>query len=228
MPPKRRRSSSEPETAVAAVEDQNTQKDFWAPFKRHSDITLYLGPDKVPFPGHRFILKARCFHFCINEVHAKGGYVLYFEDHPVGILKLMLQYIYTGDYNIDLGTTNAQAEFGSLTDPLKIHSAVSDAASTYEYDVEGLEDICLAKMKDHILTDWNARSFCQNIRTIFKDIDFDHPELHSIVIETALEHAQELEQDPEFLSLVDFTPGFTRPLMRKLLSEYRAPNGSLS
>lgn len=76
---------------------------------RHSDITLYLGPDKVPFPGHRFILRARCFHACINEVQAKGGYVLYFEDHPVGILKLMLQYIYTGDYNIDLGTTNSQA-----------------------------------------------------------------------------------------------------------------------
>ncbi|GAD99658.1 predicted protein [Paecilomyces variotii No. 5] len=220
MPPKRRHSSPEPETTVVAP-----RRDFWDTFKNYydsstdSDITLYLGVDRAPFPGHRFILRARCFHARLKEFKWDGKYVLYFDDHPVGILKLMLQYIYTGDYNIDLGTRDAQAEFGSIVDPLKIHSMVSCAGSTYEYDVEGLQDICLAKLKDCILTNWNVQSFFHGIRVVFNDPEFDHPELCPVVIEAALEHAQELRQNSEFLALMDTIPEFTKALAKKMLSK---------
>lgn len=73
--------------------------------KKYSDVTLYLGESKTPFPAHQMVL-GTCSPFFDHALQSefKEGVTkqFYFEDSPHALWRV-LQYMYTGDY-ADEGT----------------------------------------------------------------------------------------------------------------------------
>ncbi|KAJ9206951.1 hypothetical protein DTO021D3_1687 [Paecilomyces variotii] len=209
-----------------ADENGQQKEDCWSVFKGYygssedSDITLYLGRKKVPFPAHRLILKARSPYFREVEKDQGGKYDIYMEREPrIGGLKLMLQYIYTGDYSFDVRTANVQEEFEPDVDSLNVHAIVCSTA--IDYDVKGLEDLCVKKFKKSIVTNWNVQSFCRCAEMVFHyACFFNCMALRPVIVDTAISHAEELRERPEFIHVIDRSHDFAEDLAKRFLWEH--------
>lgn len=72
----------------------------------HADVTLYLGPQQVKLPAHYAILSIRTNYF---DTAKEGGWQeastneFRFTGHSTYALYRMLQYVYTGDYSLEVG-----------------------------------------------------------------------------------------------------------------------------
>lgn len=162
----------------------------------------------------------------------------------IGGLKLMLQYIYTGDYSFDVRTANVQEgiatplaklntmiletdsiyfscliEFEPDVDSLNIHAIVCSTA--IDYDVKGLEDLCVKKFKESIVTNWNVQSFCRCAEMVFHyACFFNCMALRPVIVDTAISHAEELRERPEFIHVIDRSHDFAEDLAKRFLWEH--------
>jgi hypothetical protein len=70
--------------------------------EKYSDVTVYVGESKIPFPAHRLVLGicSPYFEDALKSKFEEGiAHEFEFRDDSPHALRRVLQYMYTGDYS---------------------------------------------------------------------------------------------------------------------------------
>ncbi|KAI4915020.1 hypothetical protein J4E90_005057 [Alternaria incomplexa] len=188
-----------------------------------SDLTVTCGPDS--YKVHKNVVCSRAEFFSravkFGGKETEQGSVDLPEDEPA-IVKLMMQYIYEGEYDPalpdnELGdSTKVPAHFpipvGPLPAQLMVHAKLYEIAD--KYDVLGLKELVIEKFKRACHSFWNDPSFAAAAHHVFSTTPEHDKGLRDIVLKTIAEHMAELVKKPEVEALLTEFNGLAFGLLK--------------
>ncbi|KAI4622193.1 hypothetical protein J4E83_004933 [Alternaria metachromatica] len=206
-----------------------------------SDLTVTCGPDS--YKVHKNVVCSRAEFFSravkFGGKETEQGSVDLPEDEPA-IVKLMMQYIYEGEYDPTLPdnrlSNSMQPEChhtcrgftcglcyvaptaptalpipGSPTQ-LMVHAKLYEIAD--KYDVVGLKELVIEKFKRACHSFWNDPSFAAAAHHVFSTTPEHDKGLRDIVSKTIAEHMTELVKKPEVEALLTEFNGLAFGLLK--------------
>ncbi|KAH0566487.1 hypothetical protein GP486_000105 [Trichoglossum hirsutum] len=166
----------------------------------YSDVTLYLGPQKVKFHAHYAILGARTNFF---DVAKEAGFkesqenVFRFEEFQVHAFYRLLQYIYTGDYSEE----NDQSYDGHEDDHELLKHVRVHALADF-FNIPDLKELCASKFVNETDPYWNGNSFLDAITEVYSLPLTPRDPMRRAIIRITLDHIKELHEKSEFRELL--------------------------
>ncbi|KAI9761052.1 MAG: hypothetical protein M1840_002037 [Geoglossum simile] len=184
---------------------------------KHSDVSIYFGPEKVEFRAHYAILSVHTKYF---DAAKERGFAegledkFYFpEGHPHAFYRA-LQYMYTGDYSSE----NNQLDNGEEDDrELLKHPRVNAIADLF--DIEGLKELCATRFTDQLVTHWISDTFVDSVREIYSTSTKSEDRMRKAIVDTTRTHAKDLYKHSDFKALIKGNAEFSGELTIALLDE---------
>ncbi|KAI4659342.1 uncharacterized protein J4E78_005769 [Alternaria triticimaculans] len=199
-----------------------------------SDLTVTCGPDS--YKVHKNVVCSRAEFFSravkFGGKETEQGSVDLPEDEPA-IVKLMMQYIYEGEYDPALPdsglSSSIQPEVTASSTPtasqsrnplpipgsstqLMVHAKLYEIAD--KYDVVGLKELVIEKFKRACHSFWNDPSFAAAAHHVFSTTPEHDKGLRDIVSKTIAEHMAELVKKPEVEALLTEFNGLAFGLLK--------------
>ncbi|KAI4674179.1 uncharacterized protein J4E84_010792 [Alternaria hordeiaustralica] len=194
-----------------------------------SDLTVTCGPDS--YKVHKNVVCSRAEFFSravkFGGKETEQGSVDLPEDEPA-IVKLMMQYIYQGEYDPALPDNELSGSTKITVPPtptpphkksrtarqlfLMIHAKLYEIAD--KYDVVGLKELVIEKFKRACHSFWNDPSFANAAHHVFSTTPEHDKGLRDIVSKTIAEHMAELVKKPEVEALLTEFNGLAFGLLK--------------
>lgn len=164
-------------------------------------------------------------------------------------LRRIIQYIYTGDYDIEVkgngqdlhsfiqNVKQRQADtflyrldespvwyLNSPESVLDVHAGVYSGAQRYH--IRGLTNLCAKKFEKACNSNWNCDSFCRAIEKIYSimslEVSTKNDKMKEVVVQAAVDHGAELRENESFKYLLaQHTNGFAGDLVLKMFPKKR-------
>ena len=204
---------------------------------KHSDVSIYLGPEKVEFRAHYAILSVHTRYF---DAAKEKGFAealenkFYFpEGHPYAFYRV-LQYIYTGDYSMDssrldigegnypnridlvqrgayIVLTGFQDDDGALLKHLRVN-AIMDF-----FDVQGLRSLCATSFTNLLYLSWDINTFVDSVFDVYSMTTKGDDAFRKAIVNSAIKNLKELYKRDDFKSLITEHGEFSGELLTALL-----------
>ncbi|PGH16007.1 hypothetical protein AJ79_01987 [Helicocarpus griseus UAMH5409] len=191
----------------------------------HSDVTLYLGPQKIQFHAHYVILSARTAYF---DKAKKGGFEesknneFLLVEHNSHALYRMLQYIYTGDYSSEKYNLDQNSDDGCFLKHTRVYILAD------YFDVKGLKALCTHKFSKQAGGIWSNASLIEAISSIYSAPKCATEDMRKEILNVLREHIERLHEEQGFRDLLNRYAEFGADVVDLLLKKYyKKPIASL-
>lgn len=180
----------------------------------YSDATVSIYD--VVLPVHKLIIctQSEYFEKAFQErfVEGNSGTISFGEDSGAAYWRVF-EYMYTGDYFVDLSTNNFEDDPILLKDP-RVY-VLADM-----FLLEDLKALSTIKLQEKLKELWMSDSFPECIREIYASISDSKSKMRLVVVEIATAHAHELGKKEVFNDLLreggDFAADYVGALTKAI------------
>ncbi|OXV09093.1 hypothetical protein Egran_03144 [Elaphomyces granulatus] len=179
---------------------------------KYSDVTIYLGKSKIPFPAHRLVLGTRCPY--LDDILQSGlkeditTEISFTKDNSHALWRV-LQYIYTGDYSDEPSET-----LDSEDDDLELLKHPRIFALSGIFRIDDLKELSCNKFEDQLEQHWISDTFPHCIREIYSTSN--NTDIRKIVVDAVASHSQDLVEKRSFQDLIREVGDFAVDLVLKM------------